>query len=61
MVKPETGYILQFTDAKTGTIKTLSYNTKWNLMYSMDTGKWYFHDVQPENEIFVTDLKVIKA
>jgi len=61
MVKPETGYILQFTDSKTGALKTLSYDTNWNLIYSMETGKWYYHTILPENEIMVADLKVIKS
>ncbi len=58
-VRPEDGYGLTMVMKSTGQEVTLWASLKWNLWYDATTGKWYFHNVSPGNEVDVSTLKAI--
>ena len=58
-VRPEEGYGLTMVMKSTGQEVVLWASLKWNLWYDATTGKWYFHNISPENEVDVSTLKAI--
>jgi prepilin-type N-terminal cleavage/methylation domain-containing protein len=59
-VAPDTGYAFVMKDTK-GNERVLTPNLKWNLVYSMDQKKWFYHTVAVKNEIDISTLKIIKS
>jgi prepilin-type N-terminal cleavage/methylation domain-containing protein len=39
---------------------SLTMNPKWNLIYDMLTGQWYYHTIAPPNLVDIRTLQVIK-
>jgi len=39
---------------------SLNMNPKWNLVYDMPTGQWYYHTITPKNAVDIRTLQVIK-
>jgi hypothetical protein len=58
-VKPDEGYVFYVTDLK-GKERKLSWEYKWNLVYSVEKGQWYYHSIKKKNEIDISTLKVEK-
>jgi prepilin-type N-terminal cleavage/methylation domain-containing protein len=58
-IKPEEGYTFYVTDLN-GEQKELSSRLNWNLMYSAEDGQWYYHNIEPGNEIDISTLEVEK-
>lgn len=56
-LRPEEGYQLFMTDMN-GTDRVLTYNLNWNLIYKVDEDKWYYHTVDPLNEIDISTIEV---
>jgi type IV pilus assembly protein PilA len=58
--RPAAGYVMTVTDAA-GARRTLTNNLNWNLVYDAKTGQWYYHSIQPGNQIDISTLTVTKA
>ncbi|MBW1702470.1 MAG: type II secretion system protein [Deltaproteobacteria bacterium] len=58
-VKPDEGYVFYVTDLK-GKERKLSWEYKWNLVYSVKKGQWYYHSIKKKNAIDISTLKVEK-
>ena len=58
-IKPEEGYTFYVTDLN-GKQRKLSWKYKWNLYYSIEDGQWYYHKIEPGNEIDISTLEVQK-
>lgn len=56
-ISPEDGYDFCVTDLS-GKTRTLTPELNWNIWYDAPTSKWYYHDVDPLNEIIISTLKV---
>jgi competence protein ComGC len=39
---------------------SLTMNPKWNLIYDMPTGQWYYHTITPQNSVDIKTLRVIR-
>lgn len=58
-ISPDTGYVFYVQDMK-GTVKTLTPELNWNLVYSLKDKTWYYHNTSSGNEINIATLKVEK-
>lgn len=52
-VRPESGWVME-VKAVDGTTKRLTANLNWNLTYDATSGKWYYHRIEPANEIDIS-------
>lgn len=56
-ISPEQGYYFLVNDLA-GIEKTLTYGSNWDLIYSIEAGKWYFHSINDLNEIDISSFQV---
>jgi prepilin-type N-terminal cleavage/methylation domain-containing protein len=54
-VRPEAGWVMDVA-AVDGTTRKLTANLNWNLVYDATSGKWYYHRIEPANEIDISTL-----
>lgn len=58
-VKPDAGYVFYVSDLK-GKERELSWEHKWNLIYSVKKGQWYYKSINKKDAVDVSTLKVKK-
>ncbi len=58
-VRPAKEFTIFVAD-KTGTVRILSYNLHWNLIYSLKDKNWYFHRMAPEQLIDISTIRIKK-
>lgn len=59
-IEPEDGYTLRVVSA-TGETWDLASTLNWNLWYNFPDKTWYYHTINPGNEIDITTLQVIQT
>ena len=58
-VRPAKEFTIFVAD-KTGTVRILSYNLHWSLIYNLKDKNWYFHRMAPEQLIDISTLHIKK-
>jgi len=59
-IEPEDGYTLS-VESLSGEIRELNSTLNWNLWYNFDDQTWYYHTIEPGNEIDITTLQVFET
>ena len=59
-VRPDAGYVMTVTDV-TGKPRVMTNNLNWDIVYDGTSGKWYFHKIDPANEVDMSTMSVTKA
>jgi prepilin-type N-terminal cleavage/methylation domain-containing protein len=55
--RPEPGYVMTVTDTF-GKSRVLTNKLSWDLVYDATSGQWYYHTIDPANQIDITTLQV---
>jgi len=53
--RPEAGYVLTVTDTS-GKQRVLNNKLSWDLVYDTTSGAWYYHTIDPANQIDISTL-----
>jgi len=56
-VKPEDGWAME-VQGLDGETRVLTEDLHWNIWYDMATQAWYYHDIEPGNEVDIETLVV---
>jgi len=56
-VEPEAGWAIEVEDLG-GETHVLTESLHWNIWYDMETQAWYYHDIEPGNEIDIDTMQV---
>ena len=56
-ISPEEGYKFVVKDLN-GNTKELSYSLKWDLIYDVKNGKWYYHSISDVNIVDINTLTI---
>jgi hypothetical protein len=56
LVTPEEGFT-PTVELVTGEVKTVY--SHYNIIYDVETAKWYYHSVSPENEVDIDTLQLV--
>jgi type IV pilus assembly protein PilA len=56
-VRPDEGYKMTMTDVN-GVTRVMTPNLKWNVVYDATSGKWYYHTIDPANEVDISTLVI---
>jgi type IV pilus assembly protein PilA len=59
-VRPDVGYKMTMTDAN-GVTRVMTNGLRWDVVFDATSGKWYFHSIDPANEIDISTLVVTPA
>lgn len=58
-ISPEEGYTMSVLN-NNGIRKSFTSRTNWNILYSYENEKWYFKEINPDNEVDIETLEVKK-
>jgi type IV pilus assembly protein PilA len=58
--RPTAGYVMTATGLN-GQKFVMTSNLKWNFVYDATSGKWYYHKIDPANEVDISTLQVTKG
>jgi len=58
-VKPEAGWQINVMGID-GSPRTLTEGLNWNIWYDMATGAWYYHNIEPGEEIDISTMEVVE-
>ena len=58
-VRPAKGFTIFVADKK-GSVRILSYNLRWSLIYNLRDENWYFHRIAPEQLIDISTFRIKK-
>jgi type IV pilus assembly protein PilA len=56
-VRPDAGFKMTMTDVN-GATRVMTSNLHWDVVYDATSGKWYFHTIDPANEVDISTLVV---
>ena len=59
-VRPDAGYVMTVTDV-TGKQRVMTNSLKWDIVYDATSGKWYFHTIDPANQVDFSTMSITKA
>lgn len=59
-VRPDVGYKMTVTDV-TGKTRVMTNNLSWNIVYDATSGKWYFHTIDPANQVDISTMSIAKV
>ena len=59
-IRPDAGYTLTVTDSS-GKPRVMTNNLNWDIVYDATSGKWYYHTIDPANEVDISTLSVTRA
>ncbi len=59
VARPAPGYVMTATGVN-GQKFVMTSNLNWNFVYDATSGKWYYHTINPSNEIDVSTMQVAK-
>ncbi len=59
-VNPEKGYTFLVEDM-TGSVQVLPASYNWSLLCACESGTWYFHTIEADNEINIATLQIIPS
>jgi len=59
-VRPDVGYKMTVTDVS-GATRVMTNNLSWNIVYDATSGKWYYHTIDPANEIDISTMVITKV
>lgn len=58
-VRPEVGYVLTVKSTGGKTI-TLTAKSDWSIVQDLTSGKWYYHEIQKDNQVNIATLQTIQ-
>jgi prepilin-type N-terminal cleavage/methylation domain-containing protein len=59
-VRPDAGYKMTVTDA-TGKTRVMTNNLSWDIVYDATSGQWYFHTIDPANQVDMSTMSITKV
>jgi prepilin-type N-terminal cleavage/methylation domain-containing protein len=59
-VRPDAGYKMTVTDA-TGKTRVMTNNLNWDIVYDATSGRWYFHTIDPANQVDMSTMSITKV
>lgn len=59
VARPAAGYVMTATGVS-GQKFVMTSNLNWNFVYDATTGKWYYHRINPANEVDISTMQVEK-
>jgi len=59
-VRPDAGYQMTVTDV-TGKTRVMTNNLSWDIVYDATSGKWYYHTIDPTNEVDISTMVIAKV
>ena len=59
-VRPDVGYKMTVTDVS-GKPRVMTNNLSWDIVYDATSGKWYFHTIDPANQVDMSTMSITKV
>ena len=59
-VRPDAGYVMTVIDAS-GKKRVMTNNLQWDIVYDATSGTWYFHTIDPANQVDISTMTITKA
>jgi hypothetical protein len=59
-VRTDAGYVLTVIDAS-GKTRVMTSNLQWDIVCDAPSGKWYFHTIDPANQVDISTMSITKA
>ena len=59
-VRPDVGYTMTVTDV-TGKARVMTNKLSWDIVYDATSGKWYFHTIDPANQVDLSTMSIAKV
>lgn len=56
-IRPDAGYELTMTDVY-GNTRVMTNSLNWDVVYDVPSGKWYYHRIDPANEVDISTLVI---
>ena len=57
--RPTAGYVMTATGLN-GKTFVMTSNLNWNFVYDATSGKWYYHTIDPANEVDISTMQITK-